>query len=392
MNYDEDTQDVIIVEKDNDESENMPTVNIKDYKFTTMGGDIQIRQLVQQISEGDIEIPNIQRKYVWSNSIASRFIESALLDLPLPSIFLCRQTNGKYLIIDGLQRLTTLKQFLNMESVNGKTFKISNSKDIYKDWRGKTFGELTLDDQRRLKNKTIHAIIVEQLHPENYDGLFLIFERINSGGVQLNQQEIRNAIFQNKYTAMLSDINENSLWREVFGDNSPHKRMKDIEMILRFLALKEHKLKSIDTGSVSFVELLNKHMSNNINITNENMEVIKNEFFNTLSFVTKTFGKNVFRTNPSDNNNITKKFFATIFDAIMISTYYSRKQDSTVTSSVKNLYKLFSNEEFRNYINSHTTENKAIFGRISLACEILYGIKYANWIHWENKQNISRIA
>lgn len=378
MNNDEDTQDVIIVEKDNDESENMPTVNIKDYKFTTMGGDIQIRQLVQQISEGDIEIPNIQRKYVWSNSIASRFIESALLDLPLPSIFLCRQTNGKYLIIDGLQRLTTLKQFVNMESINGKTFKISNSKDIYKDWRGKTFGELTLDDQRRLKNKTIHAIIVEQLHPENYDGLFLIFERINSGGVQLNQQEIRNAIFQNKYTEMLSNINENSLWREVFGDKSPHKRMKDIEMILRFLALREHKLKSIDTGSVSFVELLNKHMSNNINITNENMEVAKNEFFNTLSFVTETFGTNVFRTNPSDNNNITKKFFATIFDAIMISTYYSRKQDPTITSSVENLYKLFNNEEFRNYINSHTTENKAIFGRISLACEILYGIKYAN--------------
>ncbi len=109
--------DIIEVEKDSEESENMPTIDIKDYKFTTMGGDIQIRQLVQQITEGDIEIPNIQRKYVWSNSIASRFIESALLDLPLPSIFLCRQKNGKYLIIDGLQRLTTLKYFLNMEYI-----------------------------------------------------------------------------------------------------------------------------------------------------------------------------------------------------------------------------------------------------------------------------------
>ena len=151
MNYTDEVDDLIDVEKDKEESENMPTVNIKDYKFTTMGGDIQIRQLVQQISEGDIEIPNIQRKYVWSNNIASRFIESALLDLPLPSIFLCRQTNGKYLIIDGLQRLTTLKYFLNMENVNGKIFKISNSKDIYEDWRGKTFNELTIDDQRRLK-------------------------------------------------------------------------------------------------------------------------------------------------------------------------------------------------------------------------------------------------
>ncbi len=378
MNYTNEMDDIIEVAKDSEESENMPTVNIKDYKFTTMGGDIQIRQLVQQISEGDIEIPNIQRKYVWSSNIASRFIESALLDLPLPSIFLCRQTNGKYLIIDGLQRLTTLKYFLNMETVNGKIFKISNSKDIYEDWRGKTFGELTLDDQRRLKNKTIHAIIVEQLHPENYDGLFLIFERINSGGVQLNQQEIRNAIFQNNYSAMLSSINENTLWREVFGDRLPHKRMKDIEMILRYFSLKDYKLKSCDSGSLSFVELLNKHMADNVHISSNDIEMLKENFFAVLTFVTNTFGTEVFRTNFLDNNKITKKFFATIFDAIMISTYYALNKAQEITSSKDKLYKLFANDEFRNYINSHTTDNKAIFGRINLACKILYGIKYEN--------------
>ena len=300
MNNSEELEDIINVEKDIDESENMPTINIKDYKFTTMGGDIQIRQLVQQISEGDIEIPNIQRKYVWTNNIASRFIESALLDLPLPSIFLCRQSNGKYLIIDGLQRLTTLKYFLNMENVNGKVFKIRNSKDIYEDWRGKTFNELTMDDQRRLKNKTIHAIIVEQLHPENYDGLFLIFERINSGGVQLNQQEIRNAIFQNNYSLMLSEINQDSLWREVFGDKAPHKRMKDVEMILRFLSLRNHKLKSLDVGTLSFVELLNKHMAENTNISFDEMKKIKEEFFKILNFVVKSFGVDVFRINLSE--------------------------------------------------------------------------------------------
>ena len=70
----------IWVEKE-EESELMPTVNIRDYKFTTMGGDIQIRQFVDQLNEGDIEIPNIQRHYVWSPLLASRFIESALLDL-----------------------------------------------------------------------------------------------------------------------------------------------------------------------------------------------------------------------------------------------------------------------------------------------------------------------
>lgn len=375
--FEEMKEDIIDVEKDQDESENMPATNIKDYKFSTMGGDIQIRQLVQQMNEGDIEVPNIQRKYVWSNALASRFIESALLDLPLPSIFLCRQENGKYLIIDGLQRLTTLCYFLNMEKVNGRMFKISNSKDIYKDWRGKAFAELSLDDQRKLKNKTIHAIIVEQLHPNNYDGLFLIFERINSGGVQLNQQEIRNAIFQNSYTEMLSEVNKNKLWREVFGDSHPHKRMKDVEMILRFLALSETNISDEANGTTSFVALLNKHMANNVKLDDQRLNEIKMRFLNILTIVTNNFGKDVFRMNPSENNKITKKFFATTFDAIMVATYYAYAQGLNTESSLEKIKMLFANESFKEHINSHTTDNKSIRGRIALAAEILYGIDYA---------------
>ena len=177
---------------------------------------------------------------------------------------------------------------------------------------------------------------------------------------------------------MLSKINEDVLWREVFGDSLPHKRMKDIEMILRYLALKDYKLKSLDTGSLSFVELLNKHMADNINASFEEMETLKEEFFKVLYFITNTFGKDVFRINLSDNNKITKKFFATIFDAIMISTYYALSKNPNTTSSKEKLFDLFNNETFRTYINSHTTENKAIYGRISLACEVLYGIKYEN--------------
>ncbi len=371
-------EDLISIEKDFEESENMPTTNIKDYKFTTMGGDIQIRQLVQQLNEDDIEIPNIQRKYVWSNIIASKFIESALLDLPLPSIFLCKQKNGKFLIIDGLQRLTSLKMFLNMDNHNGKLFKLSNSKDIYIDWRGKAFNELSLDDQRKLKNKTIHAIIVEQLHPENYDGLYLIFERINSGGIQLNQQEIRNAVFQTKYTDMLNELNRTPLWRQFFGDKSLHKRMKDVEMILRFFALSQNPLKSKELGSISFVEMMNGQMSRTVNYTDAQLEKEKASFLKTIDVVRDNFGTNIFRINPSSPKKTTKKFFATTFDSIMVATFYAISKNLNSTSSVDKLKLLFSNETFKEFTNSHTTDNKAIYGRISTACEILYGIKYAD--------------
>lgn len=366
----------IYVEKE--ESELMPTTNIRDYKFTTMGGDIQIRQFVDQLNEGDIEISTIQRHYVWSPLLASRFIESALLDLPLPSVFLCKQKNGKYLIIDGLQRLTTLKMFLNMETINGKTFKISNSKEIYADWRGKSFGELSVDDKRRLRNKTIHAIIVEQQNPENYDGLFLIFERINSGGLQLNQQEIRNAIYQSDYNDLLSKINDDSLWRLFFGDKNPHKRMKDIEMILRFFALADHPIKDIETGTTSFVSLLNKQMDENKNLGENKLLDSKERFLTILNKLQSFFNTNIFRMNISEKNKVTKKFYATVFDSIMIATDYALRVNPNVTSNMDKLEELFNNEMFKSFINSHTSDNKSIFGRINLACKILYEIDYAN--------------
>ncbi len=366
----------IWVEKE-EESELMPTVNIRDYKFTTMGGDIQIRQFVDQLNEGDIEIPNIQRHYVWSPLLASRFIESALLDLPLPSVFLCKQKNGKYLIVDGLQRLTTLKMFLNMETVNGKTFKLSNSKDIYEDWRGKSFGELSVDDKRRLRNKTIHAIIVEQLNPENYDGLFLIFERINSGGLQLNQQEIRNAIYQTDYNTLLAELNDEPLWRLFFGDKNTHKRMKDIEMILRFFALVDHPIKNNETGTTSFVSLLNKQMDENKNADSEKMKNSKERFLNVLNKLQSFFNTEIFRMNISDKNKVTKKFYATLFDSIMMATDYALQINPNISSDITKLEELFKNDIFKGFINSHTSENKSIVGRIGLACQILYGINYA---------------
>ena len=263
-----------------------------------------------------------------------------------------------------------------MENYNGRIFRISNSKDIYVDWRGKSFNELTLDDQRKLKNKTIHAIIVEQLQPENYDGLFLIFERINSGGVQLNQQEIRNAIFQNKYSEMLVELNNDDLWREMFGDKKPHKRMKDIEMILRFFALNSYTVEQNDMGSISFVELLNNQMKENISITEEQSIFEKDKFLNTLRIVKSNFGCDIFRRNPSERNKTTKKFFATLFDAIMVATAYALQKGHNSYSTLDKVETLLSNELFKTFINSHTTDNKAIYGRIDLACKILYGIDY----------------
>ena len=99
------------IEKGISEQEEIEEIDIRKCKFATYGGDFIVRQLMDMLDEQEIETPKIQRNYVWTIKIASRFIESILLDLPIPSIFLAKNEDGKFIIIDGLQRLTCLYNY-----------------------------------------------------------------------------------------------------------------------------------------------------------------------------------------------------------------------------------------------------------------------------------------
>ena len=124
-------------------------------------------------------------------------------------------------------------------SVDEKIFRLSNTEKINVRWRNKAFAELPEDAQRKIKSSTIHAIIFEQKHPKNSDtSLFQVFERINTGGRSLTPQEIRNCVYQGTFNTALIDMNENANWRALYGVESEDTRMRDIEFILRFFALK----------------------------------------------------------------------------------------------------------------------------------------------------------
>ena len=319
---DYDVDDIIDKGIENDEEE-IYDVDIRACKFSTYGGDFIVRQLIDMIAEKEIDIPKIQRHYVWTTKIASRFIESILLDLPLPSIFLAKGEDGRFIVIDGLQRLTTLYKYIFEGVKDGKVFKLSTSKDIREEWRGKAFRELDIEDQRRIRNKLLHAIIVEQKEPANFNGLYLIFERINSGGLQLNQQEIRNAIFQYPINEAINQLNDFSDWRKLFGSSTPHTRMRDNEMILRFLALDNLNINTYSKESLNMVELLNDFLSNNKTASISAIELIKDKFIQTIEIVVQLFGFEIFRTNIQ-NLHVSQKFYATTYDAIMLAISYAK--------------------------------------------------------------------
>ena len=146
------------------------------YNISSWGADLSFREIVSMYEDGDLLKPELQRKYVWSKLEASRFIDSILLGLPVPSVFFAKEKNETKLIVDGYQRIMTVHDYIKgIFSQDNKVFKLSNTDAINSRWRGKSFGELTVEEQRRIKTTTIHAIIFEQKKPENDTGMYQIF-------------------------------------------------------------------------------------------------------------------------------------------------------------------------------------------------------------------------
>jgi hypothetical protein len=113
------------------------------YNITSWGADLSFRELITQYEEVALSKPELQRHYVWDKPEASRFIDSVLLGLPIPSIFLAKTVDERMLIIDGYQRIMTVYDFVRgIFTGDGKVFKLSNSEKINKKWRGKAFSEL----------------------------------------------------------------------------------------------------------------------------------------------------------------------------------------------------------------------------------------------------------
>ena len=208
--------DIIIPEEIDDE---LPSDDL--FNISSWGADITLRDIVVSYDEGDIVKPELQRKYVWDKKESSRFIESILLGLPVPSVFLANTTDGRKLIVDGYQRIKTVYDFYKgVWSGDNSVFSITNSDKINPRWRNKTYQQLAPEDQRRFRLYTIHAIIFEQKLPKNDSGLYQIFERINTSGKTLNSQEIRNCVYQGTLNDLLFSLNKNKDWRILFGEET----------------------------------------------------------------------------------------------------------------------------------------------------------------------------
>ena len=327
------------------------------YDISSYGADIDVEGLVRRLQRGDIVVPTFQRGFVWSHPQASRFIESLLLGLPVPGVFVSKDFDTeRLLIIDGQQRLRTLQFFY--EGAFADSGRVFSLRRVQEQFDGLTYRDLADADRRRLDNSVLHVTIVRQLSPpEDDSSIYYIFERLNTTGTPLSPQEIRHCIYQGEFNDVLKELNENAAWRSVFGP--VEKRMRDQELILRFLAL----YLNGERYSRPMKEFLNSYMAANRHLELQSADELTKLFSNTIEVIDDAIGQRAFR--PVRGLN------AAVYDAVMVGV--ARRLEKGSISDIEEFRRrydsLLSNGEFEERTQKSTADELSVQRRLEMATE-----------------------
>ena len=346
-----------VVDKVNRSTEVIPF----QYAITTYGADYPVDSLVKRITDGSIFIPPFQRSYIWDRKRASRFVESLLLDLPVPGIFLSREDGtNKLLVIDGHQRLKTLEFFYKGVFKDGKTFKLES---VQSEYRGTTYESLSDEDRRRLDDSLLHVTIIRQDEPScDYSSIYHVFNRLNTGGVNLTPQELRSCLYHGEFNDLLKTLNQNTFWRELYGAIS--SRLRDQELILRFLALY-----FCEEYTKPMAGFLNSYMGANRHFKLQSSEQISNAFTKTAEEIHKYFGKTAFKPKGA--------LIAAIYDSIMVAMARRlQKGDIEDVEALRRKYNsLLKNKNYRDATETHTSDENNVIKRMELATKAFKNVK-----------------
>lgn len=240
---------------------------IKEYEVTHTPNDFNLLTLVNFIESGAIKIPDFQRNYVWDIKRASKLIESILIGLPVPQVFLYEEARNSFLVIDGQQRLLSIYFFFRgrfprkerrvelraIFAQHGKIpQKILEDDNYFAPYKlqlssvdpnhPNKLNKLTYESLDELKTtfdlRTIRNVIIKQTSPTGDDSaMFEIFNRLNTGGINLKPQEIRTSLYHSEFYSMIYRLNALPTWRNLIGVGVADLNMKDCEIILRCFAM-----------------------------------------------------------------------------------------------------------------------------------------------------------
>ena len=365
-----DSEDMDIEAIDSEEKDQESTPS--QYEIMSYPADFTLEVLHEKFKRGDITIPHFQRDFVWKKSQASKLIESFLLGLPVPPIFLY-QKDGKLLVIDGQQRLKSIVYFFeghfksdesrstqSSSSRRKASFKLIGLNDKSR-FNNKTFEMLEAtqkEDYLNLKNSILRSIIIRQLDPEDDTSMYNIFERLNTGGTLLTGQEIRNCIYYSNFVEFLNEINKYPLWRKIIGKKQVDRQRKDTELIVRFFAMRD-----ISNYGKPMKNYLSSYMNKHRDITDQKLEDYRKLFDQTCEKTIHCLGEKPFHLRSGLN--------PPALDSVMVAFSYHL---DAIPNDIHRRYEcLKKDEEFNRATRQGTTDKQMVNLRFQRAKSILFG-------------------
>jgi uncharacterized protein with ParB-like and HNH nuclease domain len=283
---------------------------IKEYDISSSPNDFNILTIMSFLESGNVKIPGFQRNYVWDIKRASKLIESLIIGLPIPQIFLFEEAKNRFLVIDGQQRLMSIYYFIKrrfphkdqrnelrrlFDEMGGLPDAVLYDDKYFSDFNlklseaGPATGDRTPNPLHGLNHtqlgelrssfdlRTIRNVIIKQNAPAGDDSsIYEIFNRLNSGGMNLGPQEIRSSLYHSEFYTMLARVNTDPRWRKLISLDAPDVHMKDIESILRGFALLMYEYRA------SMTRFLNESSRKLKQLSKEDVEYFEDLF---LSFL-----------------------------------------------------------------------------------------------------------
>jgi hypothetical protein len=333
----------------------------------TQAYDKSISDLVEMIKTGDIVLnPEYQRDYVWDDTKASLLIESVLLNVPIPVVYVAEDKEGCWNVVDGLQRLNSISRYMNNE------FPLRGL-EVLSDLNRSRYHQLNPKAGRLMRNGIIRIILIfKESHP---DIKYEIFMRLNKGAITLSEQELRNCLYRGSFNKLLHELREHPSVLKLFQRKDIHKRMTDAELLLRHFMVSEGFNRT--DGSVAgytgnMRSSLNGFMRKLQNVGEQQIQKLKSECLAAVETCMKVFGKDSLQR-IDEKGEFDGRLNRALMDAVLTSF---KMHDSQVLidnqKKIKSgLVQLLGNQVFVDSITVRTSEKKKMDHRVSTFCRMV---------------------
>ena len=368
--------------------------SIAEYDLSTVPSDFNVMTLKQLVDNGWLRIPGFQRHFVWDLTRASKLIESLILGVPVPQLFLYEQDRDHYLLIDGQQRLMSIYYFKEQRfprpekradirrifNQHGKLpEQLLQNDEYFRDFKlrlpsplpdqknllsGLNYSSLG-DYQSKLDMRPIRCIHIRQNGDRDDDAaMYEVFNRLNSGGVSLRPQEIRTSMYHSDFYDMLSRINVNGAWRGLLQSQEPDLYMKDIEVLLRGFAM------LIDGADYrpSMIKFLNRFSKKCAENDPQDNAYLQSLF---CSFMDATSGLSDGTFINKKNNRFNIALYEAVFTAACRKAYGNR---DTVKSAIRSeqVEALRRDDRFNAATLKATTQTENVQTRLAIAADLIH--------------------